>query len=265
MLPTFPTLTRISLTITGAARYVTAECTCEPRLNLDAIKGHYLPQSGAQHGLGEPQSLPALSSGLYGFAPCPDSTHNDGRQYSTTSDTALHHHSWGPVQDADFVADSPTSAVSDQFFPPHTAVHSFDAQYSSPGIDYDNGGCRSGQVDYSLACGSRGGSFPAPVRPLIVSQCRICDADPHGRALQNEPDVLVCNYSAEQQDALSGTVLGGEYATFVQTRQGVPIAHSAAGGQYLHDLHASPHSYPGHSDQVALGKSSTTFLKQWRR
>ena len=74
----------------------------------------------------------------------------------------------------------------------------------------------------------------------------------------------MCNYSA-QQDALSGNTLGGEYANFVQTRQGVPIARSAAGGQYMHDLHASPHSYPGRGDQFLLGKSSSTFSKLGRR
>lgn len=130
--------------------------------SISTIKGQYLPQSGAQHSLGEPQSLPT-STGLYGFAPCPD-THNENRQYSTASDTALHHHSWGYVQDADFTTDSPTSAVSEQFFPTPHSVHGFNAQYSTPNIDYDDGSCRSGQVDYSVACGSHGGSFPAPVR-----------------------------------------------------------------------------------------------------
>lgn len=136
----------------------------EPR---PSIKDHYFPQSGSQHGLGEPQSLPT-SSGLYGFAPCPDSASSEGRQYSTASDTALHHPSWGYVQDADFTTGSPTSAVSEQFFPPHN-VHSFNAPYSTPRIDYDNGSCRAGQVDYSVACGSHGGSFSVtPVRPLFV-------------------------------------------------------------------------------------------------
>ena len=130
--------------------------------SISTIKGQYFPQSGTQHGA--PQSLP---TSLYGFAPCPD-THNENRQYSEASDTVLHHHNWGYVQDAEFTTDSPTSAVSEQFFPtPHGTAHGFNAQYSTPSIDHDNGSCRSGQVDYSVACGSHGGSFPAPVRAFV--------------------------------------------------------------------------------------------------
>ncbi|KAH9932639.1 uncharacterized protein B0H18DRAFT_952324 [Fomitopsis serialis] len=112
---------------------------------------------------GEPQTLPnVIPSGLYGLAPYPDAQ-DDSPQYSAVSDSAVNHQNWDYLQETD-VSDSPTSAVSEPFFPQHDRgdyVHGFEAQYSNAATDYEASGCHSDHAQYAVACDRRTGGYTA--------------------------------------------------------------------------------------------------------
>ncbi|KZT63687.1 hypothetical protein DAEQUDRAFT_100774 [Daedalea quercina L-15889] len=158
----------------------------------------YFSNAGLQRRVGEPQSLPNLSHGLYGLAPYP-ATQDDSHQYSAASDTVIRDQTWGYLPDSDYASDSPTSAVSEPFFPQHERgeyIHGFQAQYATATVDLDSGERHSSNANYSLPCGSHGGDYSAST-----------DAD------------ILRNFAA-QQEPMSGGGNGSDIFTIM------PVPHN---------------------------------------